>query len=353
MRKLLLTASLATLCLIGQAFVLKVTNIPEELNGASLTVKSQLDNRTLDSLNIKWKEAELHGTVDGMELCKVDYSYPNEYGGITSYYADVIINNNDTVWVTLTDINSIGGIRRQGGEFNTKLQDAFDSINNLAARFKMGEISHEDIHQMSTEYLTEQITENISNLYGGSMLAYSSYAMTPEAWLELYHKLPVEIAAYPRLVNTATRLKSQIETQEGAMFKDFQCLTPERNSVRLSDYVGKGKYTLLDFWATWCGPCRQEAKETILPIYEKYKDNDNFRVLSIMTSDSIDNHLEGLSTLNYPWQQLIDVEDISGNLFGFNSIPFITLIDPEGRIIRRNIRGEEIWQAVEAVLSKD
>ncbi|MDE6335533.1 MAG: TlpA family protein disulfide reductase, partial [Muribaculaceae bacterium] len=266
-------------------------------------------------------------------------------------FSHVIINNNDSIWVTLTDDK--GGAIRRGGELNAKLQDAADSLNNITAKFLKGEISPEDGQRMSAKYFTEQITENISNLYGGYMLSVSSYILTPDEWLELYHQLPAEIAAYPRLANTTMRLKSQIETQEGAMFKDFQCLTPDRTSVRLSDYVGKGKYTLLDFWATWCGPCRQEAKETILPIYEKYKDHDNFRVISVMTSDSIDNHLKGLSTLNYPWQQLIDVEDISGNLFGFNSIPFITLIDPEGKIIRRNIRGEEIWQAVEAVLNKD
>lgn len=349
MRKLLLTASLATLYLVGQAFVLKVTNIPEEAKDAPLKVKSLLDNRTLDSLKIEGKEAVLHGTVDGTEICEIGYTFPKN-GGMYTAYNHIIINNNDTVWLTFTD--SKGGIR-QGGDLNAKLQVAIDSTNNLAARFSKGEISHEDIHQMGAKYLTEQITENISNLYGGYMLAVSSYTIAPDEWFELYHQLPSEIAVYPLLANTAMRLKSQIETQEGAMFKDFQCLTPERNSVRLSDYVGKGKYTLLDFWATWCGPCRQEAKETILPIYEKYKDNDNFRVLSVMTSDSIDNHLRGLSTLNYPWQQLIDVDDISGNLFGFNSIPFITLIDPEGRIIRRDIRGEEIWQAVEAVLNKD
>ncbi len=71
------------------------------------------------------------------------------------------------------------------------------------------------------------------------MLAGSSSSIDPETWLTLYHQLPEEIAAYPRLTNTATRLKSEIETQEGEMFKDFQCLTPERASVRLSDYVDK------------------------------------------------------------------------------------------------------------------
>lgn len=352
MRKLLLTASLATLCLIGQAFVLKVTNIPEELKGTPLTVKSQLDNRTLDSLNIEGSAAELHGTVNDVELCKVGYNLPVD-GGIATYFSDVFINNNDTVWVTMTDIHKIGGTTRRGGEFNEKLQVALDSLNNLTAKFSKGEISHEDIHQLAGKYVKEQITENISNLYGGYMLAGSSSSIDPETWLTLYHQLPEEIAAYPRLANTATRLKSVIETQEGEMFKDFQCLTPERASVRLSDYVGKGKYTLLDFWATWCGPCRQEAKETILPIYEKYKDNDKFRVLSVMTSDSIDNHLKGLAKLNYPWQQLIDVDDVSGDLFGFNRIPFIVLLDPNGRIVKRDIRGEEIWQAVETALNNE
>ena len=66
------------------------------------------------------------------------------------------------------------------------------------------------------------------------ILQYSNASTEPEAWLELYHQLPAEIAAYPRLVNTPMRLKSQIETQEGAMFKDFQCLTQDRTSVRLS-----------------------------------------------------------------------------------------------------------------------
>ena len=270
MRKLLLTASLATLYLVGQAFVLKVTNVPEELNGVPLKVESLLDNRTLDSLNIEGKEAELRGTVDGTEICQIGYTYPIE-GGMRTSFSHVIINNNDSIWVTLTDDK--GGAIRKGGELNAKLQDAADSLNNITARFLKGEISYEDGHRMSAKYLTEQITENISNLYGGYMLSVSSYQMTPEAWLELYNQLPAEIAAYPRLANTAMRLKSQIETQEGAMFKDFQCLTPDRTSVRLSDYVGKGKYTLLDFWATWCGPCRQEAKETIMPIYEKYKDS--------------------------------------------------------------------------------
>ncbi len=140
------------------------------------------------------------------------------------------------------------------------------------------------------------------------------------------------------------------DSKEQKKFTDIPCLTPDGKPTTLSAYLGKGKYVLVDFWASWCAPCRMEAQQTLMPLYEKYKDNDKFMILGIMTADKAENQLKALKTLHYPWQQLIDAETKAPGAFGFKTIPHLILVAPDGTIISRGIRGEEIWKAVEDAL---
>lgn len=74
-------------------------------------------------------------------------------------------------------------------------------------------------------------------------------------------------------------------TDKGAMFKDIEWRSVDGKISKLSDYVGKGKYVLVDFWASWCGPCRQEASTTLKPVYEKYGSDQRFEFLGVATWD--------------------------------------------------------------------
>lgn len=139
-------------------------------------------------------------------------------------------------------------------------------------------------------------------------------------------------------------------SSQGKPFTDFSAKTVEGDDVKLSDYVGKGKYVLVDFWASWCGPCREEAEQTLRPLYEKYKDDSRFIILGVATWDQHDKTIDALEKRNYPWPQIIDAGEVPMELYGFSGIPMIILIDPNGTILRRELRGEDLINAVDSAL---
>lgn len=125
----------------------------------------------------------------------------------------------------------------------------------------------------------------------------------------------------------------------GQMFTDFQA---EYNgkTYKLSDYVGRGKYVLVDFWASWCGPCKAEIPN-LIKIYNKYK-GDKFEVLGIATWDEPKATLKAIEQMQIPYPQILNAQRAGSDAYGITGIPEIILFGPDGTILKRNLRGEQI-----------
>ena len=139
----------------------------------------------------------------------------------------------------------------------------------------------------------------------------------------------------------------QKATGEGQMFKDFEA-EYDGQVVKLSDYVGKGKYVLVDFWASWCGPCRMEIPN-LIEVYNKYK-GDKFEVLGVATWDEPDNTLQAIEELGIEYPQIMNAQKAGSDAYGIEGIPEIILFAPDGKIVARGLRGEDIEKKVAEVL---
>lgn len=134
-------------------------------------------------------------------------------------------------------------------------------------------------------------------------------------------------------------------TAVGCKFTDF-----EVDGVKFSDFVGRGKYILVDFWASWCSPCKAEIPN-IKAVYEKYHGKD-FDVLSIAVWDKPKASAASAKELGIVWNQIINAQRIPTDLYGITGIPTIMLIGPDGTILDRTMRGEQIMNVVSSYLDR-
>jgi peroxiredoxin len=126
---------------------------------------------------------------------------------------------------------------------------------------------------------------------------------------------------------------------------------PDMNGkeIKLSSF--KGKYVLVDFWASWCLPCRQE-NPNVVQAYNKYK-NKNFTILGVSLDKEKDDWLHAIQKDKLSWTQVSDLREwnsLAVSTFAFTGIPFNVLVDPDGKIIAQSLRGNELEKKLEEVL---
>lgn len=145
-----------------------------------------------------------------------------------------------------------------------------------------------------------------------------------------------------------TKLNLAKRTSIGVQAADFEAKTPEQIPIKLSNF--KGQYVLIDFWASWCGPCRQE-NPNVVAAYETFKDK-NFTVLGVSIDEKEDAWVKAVKQDGLVWTQLLDRTSEIANMYGINAIPKNFLVDPSGKIIAKNLRGAELMNTLQEVLGK-
>ncbi|MGL6022355.1 MAG: redoxin domain-containing protein [Chitinophagaceae bacterium] len=154
--------------------------------------------------------------------------------------------------------------------------------------------------------------------------------------------------------NTALgkQLGGSLLDKEGSTAKrvapNFSLPTPEEKTVSLSDY--KGKYVLIDFWASWCGPCRKE-NPNVVKAYEKYHPK-GFDILGVSLDKDKNSWEKAIEKDRLIWTQVSDLQgwqSSAGELYNVKSIPTNFLVDPAGNIIAENLRGEALEKKLEEI----
>ncbi len=141
-------------------------------------------------------------------------------------------------------------------------------------------------------------------------------------------------------------------TAIGQPFPDITLKTPDDKPVSISDYAGKGKYVLIDFWASWCGPCRN-ANPRVVQLYNRYKDK-GFEIVGISLDRGKKEWEDAIKKDNLTWPHMSDLnywQSAAAKLYSVSSIPYTVLLDKDGKILAKGLHVEELERKLTELLN--
>lgn len=211
------------------------------------------------------------------------------------------------------------------------------------------ELNEKDVN--STEEVFKMVSANIKNLVGVQLLTAFAEAFEPAKVVALIDSVPQEYSSDPQLLALKERMMVASKTAVGQKYTDFTMKTPEGKEVKLSDFIGNNKYTLVDFWASWCKPCREEMPN-VVAAYEAFNQK-GFGIVGVSLDNKAEDWKKAIKELNITWPQMSDLKgwnNEAAGIYGVRGIPATLLIDQQGTIVARDLRGEELMTKLSELL---
>ena len=330
-------------------------------NGKTVYLLDQLTDKAIDSTVVADGKFSFTGTTAQDALLAVQAKKKN---WMTQFFNDgtpVTINLNDS---TL-----------KGSPLNerlTKLVVEMDlprrQMNKKTANMNQADIkAHQDelmdeinnVISAELAFANKVFKEERNSLIPVAFSGYYFLDQGVEAYDELV-KEGVAFANHPYLKYTRDEVEAALKPKDspkmafiGQQYTDLEMADPDGKIHKISELVGEGKYVLVDFWASWCGPCRAEMPN-VLEAYNKFHAK-GFEVIGVSFDQKKEAWVKAVEQLQMPWLQISDLKGwqcAAAPIYKIDGIPDNILIDPQGKIIDRGLRGKALHTRLQHLLGE-
>lgn len=350
MKKLFVIAALtmAVLPLKAQEVKFTVNGISKD-NGKTVAIIDRLTNKQLGQAVVADGKFSIEGSAEKDAFLTV------KEDGLDWW--TMFFNDGTPVTVNLNDSTL------KGSPMNERVV-AYDlqlGRPMMALQLKLGGYSQEELESRRAEWepLVQKIYMDKGELLN-KIFADNKDNVSPVAFVEEYidvygeEKLDEALAGqacanhpYVKRIKDRIARQKEIEAKQkaviGKQFTDLEETDVDGTMHKLSEYVGKGKWVLVDFWASWCGPCRAEMPN-VVAAYEKFHAK-GFDIVGLSFDNRKEPWVKAIADLKMPWVHLSDLKGwktVASSVYNVNAIPDNLLIDPQGKIVARGLRGEDL-----------
>ncbi len=360
MKKSLLFISLVVLLLVGcqpKSYKISGEISGSEHEGVKVLLTERINREwiTIDSTVVTNGRFEMEGEADSARVVYIVFKHAEPQNEFADMF--VLENAKISVFVDGKDIKVKG--TKQNDLFTVYKDEMrvisaqMDSIYNTFTAMP-DEAQTKELQESIMAQITEledkigaknveYAMNNVNTVVGSHIFMNSFYSFTTEQKDALFAKMNEQTKSIGRISDLIAANEVEKKTAPGQSFVDFEMLTPEGDAVKVSELVGKTDYLLIDFWASWCGPCIRTFPD-LTAFYDKNK-GEKFQILGVSLDREKNAWTAAINKHNLTWIHISDLkywESGGAKLYAVNSIPATVLIDKNGTIVGRNMELEEI-----------
>lgn len=367
MNKRVIAGALATMTLGFFACTNQAPKDSYTINGEIAGLKDSLiyfrtnvgDSLVLDSAKVTDGKFTFKGKAEEPKMASIFLQ--DRRGGFNFYLENAAINIKGNV-------DSLSGVKITGAptqeewdKFQAELKPINDQEDTLFQQYQTARMKQDtaavaaiekkanDLNDQKEAASKKFVQQNPKSFVSLNLLRSLVYSTEYADLNKLYTGLDTSLQHSASGVKIAEQLDKMKATAIGQPAIDFTANDVNGNPVSLSSF--KGKYVLVDFWASWCGPCRAE-NPNVVKAYNKYKDK-NFTILGVSLDEDASKWKEAIEHDKLAWTQVSDLKGWKAEpaaKYGVRAIPANFLIDQDGKIIGHNLRGDKLEEKLAEVL---
>lgn len=249
--------------------------------------------------------------------------------------------------------NEVALVNDRIKEMRKNLKQLQENKDEAALKAWQAEIT--ELRQKTSDIYKDYIRTNINRTVGSYLFLVNMNSFSNEEILEFIPKLVEDVKNLEAMQLAEKSIKEQEialrKVAIGQKFVDFKAKDLKGNDSALSDFAGKGKVILVDFWASWCGPCRAQMPR-LIETYKKYKGKD-FEIIGVSLDNNQADWEKGTDAMNITWPQISDLKMWKSEAvtsYAIKGIPHLVLLDKEGTIVAKDIHGKELDEKIAEIL---